>query len=261
FLGELLAWMVDEASSRGFELQLTAPPADDDPTSAYERLIRQKRVDGFVVLRTALDDERVAYLVEHSFPFVTFGRIPGLTGFRTVDEIDESLEPAVDLLVDLGHRHIACIAEPRGHSKSTYRRRSFLRAMEELGLAVDSDDVIEAGFHEDSGYAAAKYLLDRDRPPTAVIALNDLLAIGVLRATAERGIKVPGDLSVVGFDDIDAARRVTPPLTTLCQPIEEVGRLLVRQVLAAIDGDGETEEQVLITPTLIVRGSTGPLEG
>ncbi|MDJ0769696.1 MAG: LacI family DNA-binding transcriptional regulator [Ilumatobacter sp.] len=258
FLGELLAWMVDEAGGHGFELLLSTPPGDEHPLAAYERSIQQKRVDGFVVLRTAADDERIAYLLEQSFPFVTFGRLPDQAGFPVVDEIDDSLQPAVDLLVELGHRHIACITEPTEHSKAIYRLRSFHRAMREHDLDVRVDDVVEAGFHVDSGYAAGCRLLDRDDPPTAVVALNDLLAMGVLRASDERGVRIPGDLSVVGFDDIDAAHLVTPALTTMHQPIEQAGRLLVRQVLTAIErGDGY-DEQRLITPRLVVRASTGP---
>lgn len=260
FLGELLSWMADEAASSGFELSLKTLPAEEDPIASYERSIQQGRVDAFILLRTSLDDERVAYLLDRKFPFATFGRIPEASGFPSVDEVDDSMQPAVDHLVELGHRHIACVAEPRGHSKAFYRLRSFRSAMRSHGLAVRRVDVVEAGFHERSGFSAAKQLLDRDDPPTAVVALNDLLALGVLSAGAERGIRIPGDLSVVGFDDIEAAALVSPPLTTLHQPIEEVGRLLVRQALAAVDGPASFTEQLLIRPQLIIRGSTGPAE-
>ncbi|MGH1492888.1 MAG: LacI family DNA-binding transcriptional regulator [Acidimicrobiales bacterium] len=263
FFAELLSWIVDEAASSGFEIQLSTPPSAQDPLVAYRRAIQQKRVDGFIVTRLEIDDVRVNYLKAENFPFVTYGRLlPDTGGYPAVDEGDESLGPAVDLLVDLGHRRIACIAEPGRHSKAAYRLRSFERALARRDIECRADQIVEAEFWEDSGHAGALSLLTQKRPPTAIVAFNDLLAMGALRAAAELGISVPDQLSVVGFDDIEAARLVNPALTTMKQPTETVGRLLVQRLLATVnaapDEQPESEAHMLITPELVVRGSTAP---
>ncbi len=257
FLGELLTVMVAEASQAGYELHLSIPPPDENPLASYERAIRQRRVDGFVLLRLMLDDERIGFLQGEGFPFVTYGRLPGSTGFPTVDEVDESVKPAVDLLVDLGHTRIGCLAEPLRQAKATSRLNSFLSAIRGRDLEVNDEFVIDAGFREDSGYTATKALLSLAERPTALVALNDLVAIGALRAAADLGLNVPEDVSIVGFDDIDAARRVTPSLTTLRQPTTEIGRLLIQELVMAIERDTTTYQDRLVEPRLIVRQSTG----
>jgi LacI family transcriptional regulator len=257
FLGELLTVMVAEASQAGYELHLSTPPADENPIASYQRAIRQRRVDGFVLLRLMLDDERIGYLQSERFPFVTYGRLPGTTGFPTVDEGVDSVKPAVDLLVDLGHTQIACLAEPLRQAKATARLASFQSAMHAHGLPTPDEYIVDAGFREESGCAAAKSLLSSPNKPTAVVALNDLVAIGALRAAAELGLQVPDDLSVVGFDDIEGARRTTPPLTTLRQPITDIGRLLIQELVVAIERSATTFHDRVVEPRLIVRQSTG----
>ncbi len=259
FFGDLLSAIVDEAERHGFGLQLSTAPTGEDPTSAYERALRHGRVDGFVVTRLRIDDDRVRYLHANDVPFVTFGRLPNDDGFPFVDEHDEALRPAVDLLVDLGHRRIACITEPGHFAKAVCRRRSFDAAMAARSIPVAEEQVVEGGFREESGYDAAMELLTRPDRPTAIVAFNDLLAIGALRAARELGVEVPTRLSVIGFDDIDAARLVTPALTTLRQPTADVGRLLVRRLLTALGrstGHG-ADDSPLVSPQLVVRRSTG----
>jgi LacI family transcriptional regulator len=266
FLGELLTVMVAESSQAGYELQLSIPPPDENPLASYERAIRQRRVDGFVLLRIMVDDERIGFLQQEQFPFVTYGRLPGGTGFSSVDEIDESLKPAVDLLVDLGHTRIGCLAEPLRQAKATARLNSFLSAMKERGLTVEDRHIVDAGFREQSGYAATKTLLSATQRPTALVALNDLVAIGALHAAADLGLRVPEDLSIVGFDDIEAARMVTPSLTTLRQPTTEIGRLLIQELVRAVERQALMESPTnendtivrLVEPRLVVRQSTGP---
>jgi LacI family transcriptional regulator len=214
-------------------------------------------VDGFVLLRVLLDDDRVRYLLRQRFPFVTYGRLPGIGGFPAVDEGDEAVWPAVEHLVSLGHRRIGCLAEPQRQAKAAARLQSFLTAMHAHGLTVEPRHIVESGYREDTGYEAALGLLSVPEPPTAIVALNDLLAIGALRAAKELSIDVPGALSIVGFDDIDASRRVSPGLTTLRQPTLEIGRLLIRQLLTAVERS-ESASVRLVEPTLVVRGTTGP---
>jgi len=237
YFGELLAALVDEAARNGCELQLSTPLVDEDPTVSYERAVASKRVDGFVVLRAAKDDPRVRYLREQHVPFVTFGRIDGLGGHPAVNETIDCLRPAVDHLVALGHRRIGCLADH--------------------GIEAEPAHIIPSGFREDAAAEATSQLLDDPDPPSALVAFNDLLAMGALRAAASHGLDVPRGLSIVGFDDIHAARFMSPPLTTLRHSPQTLGRELITQLLKVID-DPACADDVHITPELVVRQSTGP---
>lgn len=257
FFGSLLATMVDEAASQGYELNLSAPLADEDPIESYRRAIAAKRVDGFILLRTTRDDQRAHYLAERSVPFVTFGRVDREQPVSTVREGPDCLQPAIDHLVGLGHRNIGCLIEPLGYSIGAGRHESFLHAMVAAGLTPNTDHVVPSGFRDDTALEAAGALLDRRNRPTAILASNDLLAIGAMRAAAERGIVVPDDLSIIGFDDIIAASLSSPPLTTLRHAEGEVGRQLVSQLMSVINNP-ETVIDVRLQPELIVRNTTAP---
>ncbi len=257
FLGELLTELVDEAARRGCELQLSAPLADEDPTASYARAVAAQSVDGFVVLRTAFDDPRVRYLRDHDVPFVTFGRIDDIGGHPSVNESIDCLRPAVDHLVNLGHRRIGCLAEPREHAVAAQRIASFSASLMSHGIEADPAHIIPSGFREDAAAEATSRLLNSRKPPSALIAVNDLLAMGALRAAASHELEVPDDLSIVGFDDIHAARFMTPPLTTLRYPSQTLGQGLITQLLKAID-DPNFADDMHVTPELVVRQSTGP---
>lgn len=257
FFGELLTALVDEAARNGCELQLSTPLVDEDPTVSYQSAVTARRVDGFVVLRAARNDPRVGYLREHDVAFVTFGRIDDLGGHPAVNESIDCLRPAVDHLVALGHRRVGCLAEPLEYAVAAQRIASFHQALAHHGIEAEPAHVVPSGFREDAAAEATSQLLDDTDPPTALVAFNDLIAMGALRAAAAHGLEVPGDLSIVGFDDIHAARFMSPPLTTLRYPPQTIGRELIRQLLKAI-ADHDYTGDVYITPELAVRQSTGP---
>lgn len=254
YFGSMLTTMVDEAAARGYELQLSAP-VDESPIESYHRAIVGKRVDGFIVLRTTRNDPRVDYLAERPFPFVTFGRVDRDHPFPAVAESPDCLQPAIDHLVELGHRRIGCLIEPIENSIGAGRHESFLRAMASAGLTPEPGHVVPSGYREDTAYEAAGNLLDRPDRPSALMASNDLLALGAMRAAGARNIVVPDELSIVGFDDITAAGFTTPPLTTLRHHDDAIGRHLIEQMVAAIEQPASAG-LVELQPELIVRGST-----
>lgn len=258
FFGDLLSAMVVEAGANGLQLSLSTPPADLGPTDPYDLAIRRKQVDGFVVLRSVDADPRIDFLLDASFPFVAFGRPLGSSGFPAVEMAVDCFAPAVQHLIDHGHQHIACLAEPSQFAIGSARLRAFLKAAADLGVHVGSDAVVEAGFHERSGFDAAAGLLGRAEPPTAIVAMNDLLALGALDAASAAGLTVPTDLTVVGFDDIQAARQVRPALTTLRQSADEVGSLLVQCLLPVIESGRLEHHEMHVNPQLIIRQSSGP---
>lgn len=260
FFGDLLSSMVAEAGEHGMQLRLSTPPIETDVLAPYDESIRHMRVDGFVLVRTLVDDPRVDFLLDRGFPFVSFGRPESSDGFSSVDASPGAFGTVISHLKGLGHRRIACLAEPPQFAIAAHRLASFQLAIAphvRAGLFCEPT-IRVAGFHEDDGLAAARTLLSEPNPPTAIVALNDLLAFGTLHAAVELGLVVPDDISVVGFDDIASARLVTPSLTTLHQSATEVGGLLIEELVPLIESNSNTNSERLIEPSLVVRNSTGP---
>ena len=261
FLGVLLTAIVSEAAVHDFEVQLSTPVHHDEILTVYQRAIQSKRVDGFILLRVATDDLRVRYLLDNNVPFVTFGRPQGHNGFASVSESPAGLESVVRHLVDLGHQSIGVVGLPPGYAMADSRLAAFMKAMEASGLTVDDSLVANAnGYYEDDGAETGAALLRQRTRPTAIIAFNDLLAVGVARAAAALGLTIPDDLSVVAVDDTIMARNSSPPLTALRNPAEEYGRRLVVELLAAVE-EGLHDRHGLVLPELVIRSSTAPPRG
>ncbi len=260
FFGDLMSAMVLEASEHGFHLQLSTPPKDTPRLIApYDAAIRSNSVDGFVLLRTLIDDPRATFLLERDFPFVTFGRPRESSGLASVDTTRDAFAPAIRHLRELGHDRIACLAEPPQFAISARRLESFLAALASETELAGEPTVLVAGFREDDGHRATmELLMAQSERPTAIVALNDLLALGALRASEDLGLSVPGDLSIVGFDDVDAARLVSPSLTTMRQSAAEVGAALIEELRPLIDLRSAKHAERQITPSLVIRESTGP---
>ncbi|MXW60896.1 MAG: LacI family transcriptional regulator [Acidimicrobiaceae bacterium] len=259
FFAELLSGLVATATAKQIEVRLTVGVAPANDFKNYEQALVWRQVDGFVLVRTEVDDPRIGFLAEADFPFVAFGRGCENPDFPFVDDVDHVMSPIVEHLVALGHRRIACIIEPARFSMSHHRFLSFENAVTDLGIPVDPDLVVEADFDEDSGYVAAQKLFQRTDRPTAIVAQNDLLALGVLGAARDAGIRVPDELSVTGFDDIMAGRYATPGLTTVRRSPRIVGETLCLQLLDLVNGTAEADPQVLLEGKIVVRDSTGPV--
>lgn len=284
FVGSLVAGFIREANGRRVEVDISTVSAESAELMTYKRAIQQRRVDGFLLLRTRRDDERIAFLRAEGVPFATFGRAEldrgvgpdsggvaaeddedqrgdgsGVPYHPEVDDSDDCMLAVVQHLVELGHTRIGCVAEPAGFARSDLRRRSLLTAAADHGIAISPDDVVVDDFHQDSGWRGGHTLLGRDPGdrPTAVVGLNDVLAIGVIGAATERGLRVPEDVSVTGFDDVPLAALAQPPLTTLSQPAERIGGELAARLLDHIEtGSPDRPAPLLLRPPLVVRRST-----
>jgi LacI family transcriptional regulator len=165
---------------------------------------------------------------------------------------------AAEHLIDLGHRRIAIMTGPRDWSASIDRLAGYHSALIAAGLPLTPDLVVEANFRYEGGYQAAECLLARAERPTAIFALNDNMALGVLGAARAAGLEVPRDLSVVGFDDVEFAALATPSLTTVSQPLKEMGRLAASVLYRQLDGQPLDAGRVELSTRLVVRDSTAP---
>jgi DNA-binding LacI/PurR family transcriptional regulator len=165
---------------------------------------------------------------------------------------------AAQHLLDLGHRRIGTITGPMRYLSSQARLAGYRAALDRAELPFDPDLVQSGDFHFDSGVAGARALLDLDEPPTAIFAANDEQALGVYAAVQQRGLRVPDDLSVVGFDDVPMSQWVLPALTTVRQPIQQLGELATRTLLAASESGELPQGRTELPTSLVVRGSTAP---
>jgi DNA-binding LacI/PurR family transcriptional regulator len=258
FFSEFLAGIGNEAARQGFDLLVSTCAPGDQEAETYLKHMRSRRVDGFVIVRTRRQDARIAILQSHHYPFAAFGRVEGDNDFPLVDEDSElGIELVVDHLVELGHTRLACIAAPSNLMLAHYRLTGFLDALELHGLPVDRNLIIEGDLTQQSGRMVGEQLLARPDPPTAIVACNDLMALGAMSAAQKLTLVVGQDVSITGFDDIPPAEHAHPPLTTLHQPVYQIGTMVSQMLVKAIKGEEIAKRQVILQPSLVVRQSTG----
>jgi LacI family transcriptional regulator len=260
FFSEFLAGVGNEAAKQGFDLLVSTRAPGEEEDKAYLKNIRSRRVDGFIIVRTRRQDPRIALLLEYNYPFVAFGRVEGENNFPLVDEDGESgMRLVAEHLISRGHRRIACITAPANFTFAYYRLKSYVDTLQVHQLPLDPQLVIEGDLTQRSGREVGAQLLDLPDPPSAIIACNDLMALGALSAVQARGLEVGRDIAIAGFDDITPAEHSYPPLTTIRQPIYDIGTMLCRMLIDVIKGKQIAEPQVILHPTLVVRQSSGPV--
>jgi LacI family transcriptional regulator len=202
-------------------------------------------------LELALSDEYPFVVVDPLMPLDA--RIPSVAAAHRA-----GADQAMEHLLALGHRRIAAITGPPGWVATEERRAGYHAALAAAGIAPDPDLEVASDFEFAPGMEAAGVLLDLPEPPTAIFAFNDAIGLGTLRAARERGIRVPEDLSIVGFDDIKYATIVSPALTTVRQPLAEMGRTGVSLLLRLMERPRPTMHRVELPTRLVVRESTAP---
>jgi LacI family transcriptional regulator, galactose operon repressor len=223
--------------------------------------LMQGTTDGAVLMLPEESNEELRALQRHGYPFVVVDpRVQLDEGIPAVSAGHASgALAATEHLLSLGHRRIGAITGPRSWLASSERLNGYHAALATAGLMPDPEIVLETGFQTEPGARAAGRLLDLPVPPTAIFAFNDNIAIGVLRAARKRGLRVPEDLSVIGFDDSEHAAIVTPPLTTVRQPLAEMGRMAVMLLTRLLEGQRLEALHIELKTRLVLRGSTGPV--
>jgi LacI family transcriptional regulator len=232
----------------------------DREVSLLERLMHGTTDGGLLVLPEESSSE-LHSLMRHGYRFVVVDprkrigeQVPTVSAAHS-----SGADQATRHLLALGHRRIAAITGPRGWIATDERQRGYHAALAAAGVLPDPRLVIESNFAVDGGREAAAALLDLAEPPTAIFAFNDQLAIGAMQMALERGLQLPRDLSIVGFDDTAEAELVTPALTTVRQPLAEMGRMAVSQLIRLLERQHFEALHVELATQLIVRGSTAEL--
>jgi len=255
---DLLTSVGEECAKHSFDLLLSPCTDRALEQSIYERMVGGRRVDGIVFTGVRHNDFRISYLKEQECPFVTLGRPEDGEDVCYIDvDGTQGTDEAVQHLVDLGWRHIAYIGLSAELICADDRLAGYRRALERSGLAYDPALVANVHTTEEAGHQAMARFLALDEPPDAVLASSDELALGAMNAAQEQGLVVGQDIGVIGFDDIPSAAYCQPPLTTIRQPMYEIGTRLCRMLIQIIKGEEPEERQVVLPPTLVVRESCG----
>ncbi|HRD84506.1 MAG TPA: substrate-binding domain-containing protein, partial [Rubrivivax sp.] len=218
--------------------------------------LRARRVDGVIVLTGRLSDATLAGYAR-SMPVVVTGRRQSAPGLMALDfDNFGGARLAVEHLLGLGHRRIAFISGDMRHPDSKERLRGYRSALEAAGVPLHAALILAGAYTEESGRIAVEQLLDRGERFSAVFAANDQMAYGARLALHRRGLQVPGDVSLVGFDDLASSVYSIPPLTTVHHPIYELGQLAATALLQLLAG--ERPAPTMPQPRLIARESTAP---
>lgn len=219
-------------------------------------LLRQRRVDGVILLASHRDDQLIPRLTQDRFPFVLIGRYEGSEEINWVNNNNvEDAKTAVQYLLNKGHRQIACLDGDPRYVVSADRLLGYERAFQDHNLEVPKNLVEHSAFSVEGGYQATQRLLTRRVPFSALFAVDDLVAIGAMRALQERGMKVGSEVAVVGFNDTILGACVQPALTSVRVPIYELGQIAVQMLTAQIYGSGVYPHHQMLPASLVVRDS------
>ena len=257
FLPQVIHGLAESTRRAGFHLLLEPVEAIGHP-DAYIHLVRAKHIDGIVLSGPRSDDEQLAALVDEGFPVVLLGQLPDKSAcFVDVDNQSAARE-AVTHLIRLGHQRIGCITNaPAEYTGGADRLAGYRDALRGAGLTYEEKLVRFGDFVPESGYRAANSILREEPPPTALFVASDVVAFGAMAAIRERGLSIPDDIALVGFDDIPLARYVDPPLTTVRLPAGELGRQAGHMIVALIQNGEAPPGSTLLETELVVRASCG----
>jgi len=250
-----------EAAARehGYHVLVTISNLELNRERQCLEALAQQRMDGLILVLThaVILARELEDLRQQVGPIVTLhGSLPGKDAL--MHGYAEGMAQAMAHLLELGHERIAFIHGVANPTLGTERLGGYLKAMKEAGLPTPEEYVVQCGGTVEEGLEVARRLLDLQPRPTAIVGVNDLMAIATLQAAAERGLSVPGDLSVVGFDDIELAKYLVPPLTTVGIDAELIGRQAVDLLFQRLVEPQRPAQTIVVPAHLIVRKSTGP---
>jgi LacI family transcriptional regulator len=250
----------DAAQENGYNVILCNTDEDPAKETQYLRVLMEKRVDGIILATTAGSLPAVRDVRWRRIPLVLFDRELPAVAADTV-KVDSVLggRLATEHLLGLGHRRIAIIHGPLVRSTGAERLEGYRRALHAAGIPPEPALIREGNFKQDSGRALARDLLSLRPFPTALFCTNNLMTVGALQTLGEHGIRIPQELSLVGYDDMEWWTLTHPPLTTVGQPVYGLGRAAMRCLLEQIASPGRRRPQrVVLKPELLARASCGP---
>lgn len=257
FFGTAIHGITEASTQAGYFVMLSMVSVKNEPRF-YERILRSRHFDGVLMLASHIDDPILPQLRSDKFPLVSFGSHPYYKDLTWVDtQQREGACRAVTHLIGLGHRRIATITGDLNMVAGLERRDGYKQGLLEAGLPIVPHLIVEGTWTQQSGYTAMQHVLNLHQRPTAVFVASDTMAVGALHAISEAGFMVPSDIAVVSFDDLPIASYASPPLSTMRQPILQMGACAVKLLINQIEDGAERGQHIRFPTELIVRESCG----
>jgi LacI family transcriptional regulator len=260
YFSAILAGVVETLYEQDIRFVLAPTLGEHERELSGVESLMHGRSDGSLLILPDESNEELEALLDKGYRYVVIDprwqlaeRVPSVSAAH-----NSGADQAMQHLLELGHRRIAAVTGPAGWTATNDRRRGYYAALAGAGIMPDPALEVETDFEVAGGAKAGDYLFELDDPPTAVFAFNDLSAIGVMQAARAHGLRVPEDVSIVGFDDLEHATIVTPTLTTVRQPLEEMGRTAVNMLIRLLEHQRTETLHVELGTRLIVRDSTAP---
>lgn len=247
--------------SLGYSLIVCDTDENLDLEIEHIDLLTSKRMDGLIVMPVGQEYAHIERLIRENIPLVLLDRcFSDLHANSVVIDNHKGACEAVEHLISYGHRRIAIIQGLPHTYTNTGRVQGYKEALTKHGIPVDEGLIVGSDFRKENGYIETKFLLHLENPPTAVFATSDLITLGALQAIAEEGLKIPTDISLVAFDDIDFAMSLLCPITAVAQPKETMGELAVKLLIEHIKNRKKWKpKRIMLKSKLIVRESVGPV--
>ncbi|EBS8366088.1 DNA-binding transcriptional regulator CytR [Salmonella enterica subsp. diarizonae serovar 50:z:-] len=260
FFSEIIRGIEVTAAEQGYLVLIGDCAHQNQKEKTFLNLIITKQIDGMVLLSSRLPFDASVEEQRNLPPMVMSNEFAPELELPTVhiDNLTAAFN-AMNYLLDLGHKRIGCIAGPEDMPLCHYRLQGYVQALRRSGIVVDPHYIARGDFTYEAGANALKQLLEQPLPPTAVFCHSDVMALGALSCAKRQGLKVPDDLSIIGFDNIALAEFCDPPLTTVAQPRFDIGREAMLLLLDQMQGQNVSSGSRLMDCELIIRGSTRAL--
>jgi len=256
FFPEIVHGVEDLAFEFGYSVSLWNTREDIEREKQYIETLKASEMDGIILGSSRIKEEQIREVAENDIPCVIINRI--IEGIPSVfADYENGAYQATKYLINLGHERIALINGPNNAQPSLWRERGFLRALKESGKEVEESLLSFNSPIVEGGYVATLKLLSVSNPPTAILAYNDLVALGAMKAIREKDLLVSKDISLIGYDDIFLSAYLDPPLTTVSQPKYMMGKLAADLLFRLINGEKVRNNQISLKPELIIRSSCG----
>ncbi|MBS3970679.1 MAG: LacI family DNA-binding transcriptional regulator [Clostridia bacterium] len=260
FYSEIAKNIIDEAKRLGYEIILCNTDHDPEVQNFYIEFLKQRRVDGIIFASVKLKDKEVERLVTANFPCIFINsRLKLKKASFVVTDNKKGAKLAINHFIDLGHKRIGFISGPSTISTAQERLEGYKEALLAKGLAIDDNYIKDQSFNPKYAYQATRELLNMPVPPTAIFVANDVMAFKVMEALLDLDLDIPGDVAIIGYDDVVMSGHKRIGLTTVAQDKSRIGRLAVEGLIQMIDKGPENVKPMhtMLEPKLIIRDTCG----
>ncbi|THF72877.1 LacI family DNA-binding transcriptional regulator [Cohnella fermenti] len=255
YFSQLLEGISEVLVENSFHLMLSVAPSEANESAAYDKILRNRRADGIILWPASIRDRNIMKIVESGFPVVYLGRWHH-EEIATVEREDiGGAYKATDHLLKQGRKRIVHLSGPQEYQVSIDRLEGYKRALQEHKVLLDPAFVMEKDFSMEGGAEAVKELLASGMRFDAIFSANDRMAIGAMKELQESGIRIPEEVAIVGYDNIEMAAMMSPGLTTIDQPMKEIGRLAAAKMMAMLSEEDVGELRTVVPARLIIRGT------